>query len=102
MVTAGSGAAGSVRFGSASYAGKTSNEALLSYSFGRLPCNVRSEEVLQGRLRESAAGQPARGLQAASRLRRLAVATPLLRLERGDARVDRLRVDALSLQVGPD
>ena len=49
----------STRFGKASYAGKTSNEAPLSYSFRTLVCNAPGESTLARVVGESAAGEQA-------------------------------------------
>jgi hypothetical protein len=93
-----SGSSVSVRFGNASYAGKTSNEALLSYSSAGGLCKEGLERVLG----EAAAGERARRSDPSGELLPLLPRALRLRDEPPDRVADRVGPHPLPFQVGTD
>src|SRR5580765_4847598 len=85
----------SIRFGNASYAGKTSDEAFLSYSLGAVACNVSGEKALDRLVGEPAAGQETHHPTAVAGLRGHAFCPLALGFEHGEAGRRRLGCDTL-------
>src|SRR5262245_37851416 len=92
----------SARFGNASYAGKTSNEALVSYCFGLVACNGMCEDALDHVVGEPAAREQSGTARRVSRFRRCPHCAPALGLDRGERCLYRLRGHATSFEIGAD
>ena len=87
-----------IRFGNASYAGKTSNEAFLSYSCRRVACKKRFQRLL----REPTPGHRSGSGETAPELRPLSPSALDLGLESRNRVGRRLGGHPLSIEVGSD